>query len=146
MSAFGGLNIFWITLPIWHILNAWHKRRLNISILTQIKIIIYIENVQIKWHLVNVFLHRSCRKTRAKSLVFYAIYTVGLKYVKISDWPTRRFGSVQPNRSDKQWVWSVLAKNFQTPNSSVALFFIFFQFFPYKSSTRYLVVHFFYQY
>ena len=39
MSAFGGLNIFWITL--WHIKNAWHKRRLNISISTQTKIIIY---------------------------------------------------------------------------------------------------------
>ena len=42
-----------------------------------------------------------------------------------SDRPTRRFGSVWPNRSDKHWVRSVLANNFRTPNGSVAPFFIF---------------------
>ena len=53
-----------------------------------------------------------------------------------SDRPTRRFGSVRPNRSDKQWVRSVLAKNFRTPNGSVVLFLHFPQekgvLFPYK--------------
>ena len=42
--------------------------------------------------------------------------------IKCSDAPTGQFGSVQPNRSDKQWVRLVLAKNFQTPNGSVAPF------------------------
>ena len=40
-----------------------------------------------------------------------------------SDAPTGRFGRTVGSVSDKQWVRLVLAKNYRTPNSSVALFF-----------------------
>ena len=40
-----------------------------------------------------------------------------------SDAPTGRFGRTVGSVSDKQWVRLFLAKNYRTPNSSVALFF-----------------------
>ena len=48
------------------------------------------------------------------------------------DRPTRRFGSVQLNHSDKHWVQSVLAKYFRTLNGSGAVFGSKFGRFPHK--------------
>ena len=42
---------------------------------------------------------------------------------RTSDAPTGRFGRTVGSVSDNQWVRSVLTKNYQTPNSSVILFF-----------------------
>ena len=59
----------------------------------------------------------SAEPTRRSITIIYNIATMfafcfGF-WVQNSDRPTRRFGSVRPNRSDKQWVRSVLAKNFR---------------------------------
>ena len=43
-----------------------------------------------------------------------------------SDAPTDRFGQTIRSVSDKEWVCLVMAKNYRTQNSSVALFFTFF--------------------
>ena len=44
------------------------------------------------------------------SLALYASALLDRKYISISDQPTNRFGSVQPNCSNRDNLWSVLAK------------------------------------
>ena len=44
------------------------------------------------------------------SLALYASALLDRKYISISDQPTNPFGSVQPNCSDRDNLWSVLAK------------------------------------
>ena len=44
------------------------------------------------------------------SLALYASALLDRKYIIISDQPTNPFGSVQPNCSDRDNLWSVLAK------------------------------------